>query len=183
MSHALLLYLRNSTQVHRFSLVFSPRSFIDLGFTVRSMIHFEQSILYGVRRGPKFCSVCMCVLSHFSHVQLLATPWSAAHQSPPSVRFSRHEYWSGLPCPPPGDLPDPGFKPEPLPLQVDSLLLSHLGSLCAYGYQLFWHLLLKRLKLSPLNCICTFMENVLINCLCMWLSGLYYFPLIYFNLL
>ena len=44
------------------------------------------------------------VLSLFSHVQLFATPWTAAHQVPLSMGFSRQEYWSGLPCPPPGDL-------------------------------------------------------------------------------
>ena len=38
------------------------------------------------------------------------TPWTVAHQSPPSVGFPRQEYWSGLPFPPPGDLPDPGIK-------------------------------------------------------------------------
>ena len=51
-----------------------------------------------------------CVLSHFSCVQLFVTLWTAAHQSPLSMRFSRQEYWSGLPCPPSGDLSDPGFK-------------------------------------------------------------------------
>ena len=48
--------------------------------------------------------------SHFSRVQLFATPWTAAHQTPLSVGFSRQEYWSGLPFPPPGGLPDPGIK-------------------------------------------------------------------------
>ena len=45
----------------------------------------------------------VCGLIHFSHVQLFATPWTMAHQAPLSMGFSRHEYWSGLPCPPPGD--------------------------------------------------------------------------------
>ena len=40
------------------------------------------------------------------------TQWTVAHQAPRSMGFSRQEYWSGLPCPPPGDLPDPGMKPE-----------------------------------------------------------------------
>ena len=53
----------------------------------------------------------MCVLSHFSHVRLLATLWTLAHQAPLSIGFSRQENWTGLPCPPPGDLPDPGIKP------------------------------------------------------------------------
>ena len=42
---------------------------------------------------------------------LFATPWTAARQAPLSVGFSRQEDWSGLPCPPPGDLPDPGIEP------------------------------------------------------------------------
>ena len=52
----------------------------------------------------------VCVLTHFSHVQLFATPWTVARQAPLSMGFSRREYWSGLPCPPPGDLPDPGIE-------------------------------------------------------------------------
>ena len=52
-----------------------------------------------------------CVLSHISHVQLCATPWTVARQALLSMGFSRQEYWSGLPCPPPGDLPSPGMEP------------------------------------------------------------------------
>ena len=51
------------------------------------------------------------MLSCFSHVRLFATPWTEAHQAPLSIGSSRQEYWSGLPCPPPGDLPDPGIEP------------------------------------------------------------------------
>ena len=51
-----------------------------------------------------------------------ATPWTVAHQATLSMEFSRQEYWSGLPCPPPGDLPNPGIEPRSLKLQVDSLL-------------------------------------------------------------
>ena len=50
------------------------------------------------------------MLSHFSHVRLFLTLWTVAHQAPLSMGFSRQEYWSGLPCPPPGDLPDPGIE-------------------------------------------------------------------------
>ena len=53
-----------------------------------------------------------------SHVQLFVTPWTEAHQASLSMGFSRQEYWSGLPCPPPGDLPDPGFEPTSLMSQV-----------------------------------------------------------------
>ena len=41
------------------------------------------------------------------------TPWTVAHQAPLSMGFSRQEYWSGLPFPPPGDLPNPGIEPRP----------------------------------------------------------------------
>ena len=49
-----------------------------------------------------------------SHVQLFATTWIVARQAPLSIRFSRQEYWSGLPFPSPGDLPDPGIEPVSL---------------------------------------------------------------------
>ena len=51
----------------------------------------------------------------------LETPWTGAHQAPLSIRFSRQEYWSGLPFPSPGDLPDPGIKPRTPALKADSL--------------------------------------------------------------
>ena len=52
----------------------------------------------------------MCMLSHFSRVQLFVTLWTIAHQAPLTVGFSRQEYWNGLLCPLPGDLPDPGIE-------------------------------------------------------------------------
>ena len=55
-----------------------------------------------------------------SCLQLFATPYSVAHQAPLSMEFSRQEYWSGLPCPSPGDLPDPGIEPRSPALQADS---------------------------------------------------------------
>ena len=54
--------------------------------------------------------LCVRILSCFSHVQLFATLWTVACQAALSMGFSRQEYWSGLPCPPPGDLPDPGLN-------------------------------------------------------------------------
>ena len=57
-----------------------------------------------------FFKVFMCLLSLFSHVRLFETLWSVAHWVPVSIGFSRQEYWSGLPCPPPGDLPNLGIK-------------------------------------------------------------------------
>ena len=57
-----------------------------------------------------------------SHVRFFATPWTVAHQAPPSMEFSRQEYWSGLPFPSPGDLPNPGIEPRSPALQTDTLL-------------------------------------------------------------
>ena len=59
---------------------------------------------------------------------LAATLWTVACQAPQSVGFSRQEYWSALPFPLPGDLPDPGIELMAPAKQVDSLLLSHWGS-------------------------------------------------------
>ena len=58
------------------------------------------------------------MLSHFSHVQLFSTPRTVTCQAPLSMGFSRQEYWSGLPCPPPGDLPKPGIEPACLMFPV-----------------------------------------------------------------
>ena len=58
--------------------------------------------------------VSACVLSHFSRVELFATPWTIAGQPPLSMGFSKQEYWSELPCTLPGDLPDPGIEPASL---------------------------------------------------------------------
>ena len=62
----------------------------------------------------------MCLCAQLCLTLLI--PWTVAHQAPLSMRFSRREYWSGLPFPSPGDLPDPGIKPGSPALQADSLL-------------------------------------------------------------
>ena len=59
---------------------------------------------------PVMWLIRCAVLSGFSHFPLFATPWTVAHQAPLSMGFSRQEYWSGLPFPPPGDLPDSGTE-------------------------------------------------------------------------
>ena len=56
-----------------------------------------------------------------SYVRLFVAPWTVAHQAPPSMGFSRQEYWSGLPFLSPGDLPDPGIEPRSPALQADVL--------------------------------------------------------------
>ena len=57
---------------------------------------------------------CRCVPAKSLQSCLFATLWTVACQPPLSIGFSRQEYWSGLPCPPPGDLPNPGIKPASL---------------------------------------------------------------------
>ena len=59
------------------------------------------------------------LVKSLSCVQLFATPWTVAYQGPPSMGFSRQEYWSGLPFPSPGDLPNPGIKPRPPAFHAD----------------------------------------------------------------
>ena len=71
----------------------------------------------------------MCVLSHFSHVQLFVTSWTSACQAPLSVGFSGQEYWSVLPCPPTGDLPNLGIGSHVSCIDRQVLYLwHHLGS-------------------------------------------------------
>ena len=71
--------------------------------------------------------VCAWVLSP---VRLLSTPWAVAHQAPLSVGFPRQEYWSRLPFPPPGELPDPGIKLSSPELQANSLPTEPPGKPC-----------------------------------------------------
>ena len=63
----------------------------------------------------------------------LVAPWTVACQVPLSMRFSRQEYWSGLPFPSPGDLPDPGTEPRSPALQTDSLLNELQGNQITLG--------------------------------------------------
>ena len=60
-------------------------------------------------------------MKSLSRVQLFVTPWTVDYQAPPSMEFSRQGYWSGLPLPSPGDLPDPGIEPQSPSLQADAL--------------------------------------------------------------
>ena len=76
--------------------------------------HQLVMICYSTRR--KLLRVSSSVTSNS------ATPWTVAHQAPLSMEFSMQEYWSGLPFPSPGDLPNPGIEPRSPALQADSLL-------------------------------------------------------------
>ena len=70
--------------------------------------------------------VCTCVFN-CSVVSESLTPWTAAHQAPLSMGFSRQEHWSGWPCPPPGDLPNPGIEPRSPHCRQILYRLSHQG--------------------------------------------------------
>ena len=90
----------------------------------------KQKDIYNPGNNVNGCIVWhsfVCYAKSFQCVRLFATPWTIAHQAPLPVGFSRQEYWSGFPFPPPWDLPDPGIKPWSLRLlywQVGSLPLA-----------------------------------------------------------
>ena len=77
----------------------------------------------------KRCYFYYCLSAYsLSCVQLFETPWTAAHQALLSIGFSRQKYWSGLPFPSPGNLPDQGSNPNLWHWQLGSLPLGHQGS-------------------------------------------------------
>ena len=94
-------------------LVFVFESLIAYSYSKEAILHLSSSLLVVWNRTRKEC-LRAWVLSCFSHVGLFVTLWTVACLAPLSMGFSRQEYWSGLPCPPPGDLPNPGIKPVSL---------------------------------------------------------------------
>ena len=87
-----------------------------------------ENVLGGRSQSEGTVCVCACMLSCFSHVQLFATLWTTAQQASLSMKFSRQEQQSGLPCLFPGDLLNMGIKPTSLAspgLQAKSLLLNY----------------------------------------------------------
>ena len=76
---------------------------------------------------------CACILSCFNHVRLFATLWTVARQAPLSMGSPRQEYWSKLPFLHPGDLPDPGIKPESPALEANALTSEPPGNLINAG--------------------------------------------------
>ena len=98
-------------------ILFSIFTGVQLRYTVVlvSAIHQSESVRH----------IHVCMLSRLSYVQLFATLWTVAPPHPLSMEFSRQEYWNGLSCPPPEDLPDPGIEPM-------SLNISHIGRQVLY---------------------------------------------------
>ena len=81
-------------------------------FTEKQISFFNPNLFYFLIPIYIYVYVCVCVCAWvLSHVWLFVTPWAVAHKGPLSMEFSRQEYWSGLPFPSPGDLPDSGIKP------------------------------------------------------------------------
>ena len=89
----------------------------------------QESDMTATKSPPKIVPVShqQQLLSCFIRIQLFSNLWTIAHQSPLSIEFSRQEYWSGLPCPSPGDLPDARFKPSILHYRQILYRLSYLG--------------------------------------------------------
>ena len=119
--------------IHRFSwdLCFplSPAKYKNFSIycsTVIKYVHINHEIRAPEAGGSHYVAqeiikiyftqihICGYMLIRFSCVQLFVTLWTIAHQAPLSMGSSRQEYWSGLPCPSPGDLPKPGIKPTSL---------------------------------------------------------------------
>ena len=97
--------------------------------TVRNFIFLGSKSLQMVSAAMKLKDTCSLEeklwptwkVKSLSHVWLFATPWTVAYQAPPSMGFSRQEYWNGLPFLSPGDLPDPGIEPRSPTFQADAL--------------------------------------------------------------
>ena len=83
---------------------------------ITERLNWNDRIFLGLSYQKKWSEV-----KSLSRVQFFVTPWTVAHQTPPFMEFSRQEYWSGLPFPSPGDLPNPGIEPRSPTLQVDAL--------------------------------------------------------------
>ena len=136
---AIVLQFRKRKQklweIEDFSFILSTLESFDIFWSLETSNSFlsssssffpsPHSTVYRVF--ASYLGTCLRVLccAMFSHVQFFVSPWTIARQAPLSMEFSREEYWSGLPCPPPGDLPDPGIELTFPDLQADSLSLSH----------------------------------------------------------
>ena len=96
----------------------------------------------------------LLLLSRFSRVRLFATPWTVAHQAPPSLELSRQKYWSGLPFPSPGDLPNLGIKPSSPALQADALCYEPPGKPLYPNATLFSHIVGKTRNFFQFTGVC-----------------------------
>ena len=96
-------------------------------------ICIADSLAYTAETNTEYKATACYALSHFSRVRLCQTPWTVACQAPLSMGFSRQEYWSGLPFPSPGDLPNP--ETEPASLEVSCIGRRGFTTSAAWEYQ------------------------------------------------
>ena len=103
-------------------LAFFILFFLSFFFFLRPEIKYKlkQQAVFRAVLSLGIMTVCVCVKS-LSRVRFFATPWTVARHAPLSMGFSKQEYWSGLPFPSPGDLPNPGIKSGSSALQADAL--------------------------------------------------------------
>ena len=102
-------------------LIKSQVNYVCLNLCLFYFFLYSLYVIYKIRKKVMKMSFNSSV-SLLSRVRLFATPWTLSHQVPLSMEFSRQEYWSGLPCTPLWDLPNPGTEPRSPTLQVYSLL-------------------------------------------------------------
>ena len=103
----------------------------NLSYMVSTWGELLESLVKRIAVNELTLLLLLLLLSHFSRVRLCATPWMAAHEAPPSVGFSRQEYWSGLPFPSPISIPqnnDDSFKGEK---RKEGSLLDHTFEKCS----------------------------------------------------
>ena len=98
-----VITIQHENDVYVLSLLCPKSIQLATKFNIRIRVYFIRLMLKN--------SLHVYKLSCFSCAWIFATLWTVAHQSPLFMGFSRQEYWSGLPCPPQGNLPDPGIKP------------------------------------------------------------------------
>ena len=92
-----------------------------------------QTSIFVLKKNPVLESEVK--VKSLSRVRLFATSWTVVHQAPPSIGSSRQEYWSGLPFPSPGDLPDPGIEPRSPAFQADALTSEPPGN---FNFTFYW---------------------------------------------
>ena len=109
----------------------------DLEVGMNNTVCFQRQVFVNLGlklvSGPvsRFVLRSLCVSAQaLKRVRPFVTPWTAALQAPPSVEFFRQEYWSGLPCPSPGNIPNPGVAPRSFSLKVGLLLSEPPGKPC-----------------------------------------------------
>ena len=97
-----------------FSSPQNPWSLVSPSIWTQQLSHKCSDSLFLLCHSPSRKPIAVCVLAKSPQLCLFAIPWTVACQAPLSMGFSRQEYWSGMPCPTPGHLPNPGIEPASL---------------------------------------------------------------------